>query len=252
MPTLNDTDQGVFFQASEIQAFFPDGGTISYSTDEIHVESRGQGREVVVLQQGDHTVRLYLIPPAQDWRSSANYTWSLSMGWMSTNNHNNNGDQWLFWNKENNVQSQIQAFSGKELFSTDSVTLHFEAMSRFPWSHKTLLPKVPNTKIVLKDVLLGAHLEENNNPLLARHRPCQSSVCDIVDGVVGSESMFGGIPIPVAEAPIDLLRLVLGLPALIVLIGLIRFAMRRQGMQQSYTPVDENEDGQELEIVNKD
>lgn len=238
MPTLNDTDQHVFFQASEIQAFFPDE-TISYSSDEIHVESRGQGRDVVVLQQGDHVVRLYLIPPEQDWRSSANYTWSLSMGWMSTNNKN--GDQWLFWNKENNVQSQIQAFSGKELFSTDSVTLHFEAMNRFPWSRKALLPKVPNTRIVMKDVLLGAHLEENNSQ--ARHRPCQSSnsICDIVDGVVGSESMFG-IPIPVSEAPIDLLRLVLGIPALIVLIGLIRF-MRRQGNQQTYTPVDETEDG---------
>mmetsp|Transcript_10921 Transcript_10921/g.15630 ORF Transcript_10921/g.15630 Transcript_10921/m.15630 type:complete len:261 (+) Transcript_10921:120-902(+) len=242
MPTLNDTNSNIFFQASEIEAFFPDQQSLTFGSEDIHVETRSNDRDVLVLQRGNdtqHAVRFYIITPEQDWRLNANFTWSLTMGWMKTPGIKETADQWLYWNKENNVKSQIQGFSGTELFSVDSVTLHFEAMSRYPWRKKRsiLSPKFPATKIVLKDVLLGAHLSDANPEL--RHQPCQSNtICDIVDGLVVSESTTTGTSFPSIRSSVTLMAVAVGVLGLIVLLGFMR-CLRRRPQVSKYSSIEE-------------
>ena len=246
MPQVQSDE--VYLHAQQIFANFPDR-TVHYQNGDIHVSKSKTGDDILLFQQGEdnHRVRLYLTKPENDWRQNVTYRWALSNAWMSipgTEYENGSQTDWLFWNIENNVDSVVKVWNPRALFSCESITLHVREMSRTPW--KESKASVPTTKIVLQgNVLLGANYsEEQGGPHqlpMGRYRPCQSSVCHIVDGVVASESVVGiDVPSILSEG----VTVYVVITAVAVLILWVLFACyrcyRRRMMTQQYNPIAQN------------
>ena len=242
MPELLQSSQNgtnLSFAASEIQAFF-ESDQVNFTSKDISVIEQTSGDHVLVLQQGNRMVRLYLTTPARDWRRNGTYTWQLSMAWMSGPSTDLGGDGWLYWNRENTVNSQIKGYAS--LFSAESVILHFKQ----PAQHMSWSPSFtqPSTKLVMKQVLLGTSTTDTAN----YDRPCSHAVCEIVDGVVASES--SGV---VNEAlnlvegfPLYAIASLVVIPALLIL-GLIIRCIRQRKIKtsQKYTPIGDETEAEE-------
>jgi hypothetical protein len=256
MPKLKGS-QAVYFESSSVEATFPNGGQVDYKTEDIKATKSPSGDDMIVFQHGSdssiaHRVRLYLTPPERDWRKNVTYRWELSSAWMSvpgTQNAAGNETDWWYWNIENNINSQIKVWSPKALFSCESITLHFSEINPMPWKKK----KKKNgaikggdeasssvAKIVMKNVLLGAHMDAKTagGGAVGRYRPCQSNVCDMVDGVVTSESMFG-VTVPTVlppGVPVYVVVLVIAVPILVILFSMYRCCQRRM-LTHRYDPI---------------
>jgi hypothetical protein len=226
------------FAASEIQAFFPDGKQVNFTTDDIHSVQSPRGGDVIVLKQGEtKEIRLYMTTPELDWRRNVTYSWQLSMAWMhAAADYNDNETGWYYWNVENNVNSQIKGFSSTPLFSAESVTLHFKPFSRARRSQPL------QGTLVLKHVKLGAQLNESIADLRV-FRPCQSAVCDIVDGVVTGESQASTIVGEAMQLAEELPRYAVALAGLLPLFLFcvsIWCIQRRKKSTQEYAPIEED------------
>jgi hypothetical protein len=229
---------GSTFAASEIQAFFPDGKQVNYTTDDINSIKSPRGGDAIVLKQGEtKEIRLYLTTPEQDWRCNLTYSWQLSMARMhAAAEYNDNETGWYYWNVENNVNSQIKGFSSSPLFSAESVTLHFKAFSRAPRSQPL------QGTLIMKHVKLGAQLNENITDLQV-FRPCQSPFCEIVDGVATGESQantFASEAIQLAEElPMYAVALTVLIPFFLFCVS-IWCIQRRIKSTQEYVPIEED------------
>jgi hypothetical protein len=236
--------------ASIIQAFFPDGKQVNYTTDDINYvkSSRERGDVILVLKQGaTDEIRLYLTSPEHDWRRNVTYSWQLSMAWMHTaSDYSDNETGWYYWNVENNINSQIKGFSSTPLFSAESVTIHFKPYYRAPRSQKPLSTAALQGTLVMKHVQLGAQLTENITDLKV-FRPCQAAVCEIVDGLVTVESMGNAVVSETTELlhglPIYVVTLALLLPLFVAFVVVIRCIQRRKNKPtQQYAPIEEEEE----------
>ncbi|CAB9518853.1 expressed unknown protein [Seminavis robusta] len=232
-PSAAENETSVSLTASEIQAIFPNGVEVNFTSHDIRVLHRPSS-DVLILQQGDHMVRLYLTTPEWDWRHNVttSYSWQLSMAWMSGPSTDIAADGWLYWNRENTINSQVQA--KKALLSADSVTLHFRepAQRMSKWGFGNNPP--PETKIVLKDVLMGAQAAESKP-----FRPCSLGVCEIVDGVVVTSDS-------VAEEAFNLVGGSKGMITLLAILSLVVLglaigcAKRRKKTTAKYSPIGDD------------
>ena len=245
MPELSD--KTLYFQASDVQAIFADGSEVAFSDHGIHVTTSPAGEHVLHLgQEGDssHDIRLYLTTPDSDWRRNVSYAWQLSMAMMKVPgvSTNDNKPGWLYWNTENNINSDIKVDNSTSFFSAESITFHFQEMSRIQRGAP------PKTKLTIQNMLLGAYLlprHDRHDPLANRdlYRPCQSPVCDITDGVVSSMGQLPAVPTATLPEGIPLYAAVAAIVAVLCLIvlGVVR-CTRRQILAQKYARIADDSD----------
>lgn len=227
----------IFFHAEVVNATFSDEVTIIYRSDDIQVVKSPSGDDVLIFQHpgsadSNRVIRLYLITSDNDWRRNVTYSWKLSSAWMSSK------DEWLFWNVENNIDSQIKVCDSNSLFSSESIQIHVRPLDRVPWSRPSN-NELPRTTIYMTNVLIGAHLNGNitDNVL---YRPCPAGItsCDIVDGLVvdGPDAMLGS-----KHGVIWLVLLAILISALVCLYWIAQ-CVRRAILKSRYEPVAADSD----------
>ena len=239
-------ESSIMFQATAVHATLPNGNEIDFLGRASLQSSTNPvtGEHVLELQNGEEDeggsalIRLYLTTPKSDWRRNVSYAWKLSLATMQLPNDKNNETQFLYWNTENNINSEIMVEEEESLFSAESITIHFGDMSRRP---QFQLP--PITKLVMENVLLAAYFP--SQPPLAMYRPCSSPVCEITDGVVLSSSHNSFANSPLASSGFDLegaplYGMMAGFAGVCILV-LWKLVQCRRLLAQKYTPIDEHD-----------
>jgi hypothetical protein len=264
-------DERFLFSASSVVASFGDGVEVPLNNVTLRT-STGMGDEWIFSSTETsnnilpRVVRLILISPEQDWRRHVSYVWKLDSAWMSDSDHG-----WLHWNSNSFVDSILQIpgddpddFPASIVLTCDTMEFHFESILPNGF-RRSSDPIVRNTRVVLKDVHIGANLMSTNQPFLKDYSPCGGDIgheqikegrpkCSIVDGAI-SESSSGWIPDSSSSSPIFdwpmwqlmvLLGLVLALATLclVAIWRLIQYCCHwhRTKRYQQINPTHEEED----------
>jgi hypothetical protein len=173
-------ENNILFSASVVQATFADGTTLEL-TNITSKTSTPLGDELILssTEEENRIVRLYLISPDRDWRSNQTYAWKVSSAWMSDLTFD-----WLHWNVNEYIDSQIQVPDDSSVFSCSRMEFHFEEIVANGLPRHNFYV-VPSSKIILWNVHIGAHLPSNTTT--KTYRPCPSGgQCLVIDGVVSS------------------------------------------------------------------
>jgi hypothetical protein len=168
-------DDQFLLQASSIQATFRDGTTLPLTSISTRLNTP-LGDEWVFANTDDDTkvVRLILNTPTQDWRRNQTYAWKVDSAWMSDDEQ----FTWTHWNVERFVDSQVQVPTNQSIFTTDRLEFHFRPIGAVGHYFEV----IPNSKLVLEHVRLGAHLDDKSQTEI--YRPCPTVSCSVVDGQV--------------------------------------------------------------------
>ena len=238
------------FQATAVHATLPNNAKefdFSGASSLLSSTNPVTGEHVLELQNngeedggGSALIRLYLTTPKSDWRRNVSYAWKLSLATMQFPGKNNE-TQWLYWNTENNINSEIMVEEAESLFSAESITIHFGDMSRRPQFQAP-----PKTKLVMEHVLLAAYFPPE--PSLTMYRPCSSPVCQITDGVVVAPSFNNSLDanpwfspgFELEGIPLYMAMTGVALGCLWVVWQLIQ-CTRRGLLAQKYAPIDEHD-----------
>lgn len=191
-------DDEFLFAASSIEATFSDAksyeihnrtifepsSNIVYQLNNLTIHSSTPIGDQLVLANDDSSdqriVKLVLIQPDRDWRQNQTYRWKLDNAWMSDPDNNN----WLHWNVESFVDSIIQVpdDDNRYIFACDKMEFHFSPLGLKHYYD----PVVTSTKLVLRDVRMGARFSSSNSKIPETpYIPCTPSIsCSVVDGVI--------------------------------------------------------------------
>ena len=172
-------DDEFLLQASSIQATFSDGTTLSLTNITMRQDTP-RGDEWVLTSDEDNSriVRLILNTPSQDWRRNQTYAWKVDSASMSDEQFT-----WTHFNVERFVDSKVQVPTNHSIFTTERLEFHFHPIGAVGWHN----PVVTNSKVVLQNVQLGAHLDGSKTEI---YKPCPGS-CSVVDGrVVGAMGTY--------------------------------------------------------------
>jgi hypothetical protein len=208
-------DEYFVFRASDVSATFSDGQTMQLDSissqpftpigyEWIFSVSESSAREKVKADEHQkqqtpsetnhpYVVRLYVITPEKDWRArnnNASYSWKLDSGWMSDEAYD-----WIHWNVEGFINSEIQVMDNQTLFQCDEMAFHFDTIGKLKTSYSVALEK-----LVMANVKMGARLVSTNKDIITSmdnytalvldgykvYRPCSmsSTYCAVVDGLV--------------------------------------------------------------------
>jgi hypothetical protein len=169
-------DDEFLLTASSIEATFSDGATLSLTNITIR-PSTPIGDELIISTGDDSSnsrgVRLILISPERDWRRNQTYAWKLDNAWMSDPTAD-----WLHWNVESYINSAIQVPQENNVFACALLEFHFSPIGL---KHH-YDPVVTNSKVVLRDVKIGAHFSSAPQK---PYSPCADG-CSVIDGTVTS------------------------------------------------------------------
>lgn len=166
-------NKDIYFQASSVKATFRDGLHYMFESDSIHYNSTiiGDYLQFSTLQR---KVRLYVIPPALDWKRNETYHWKLNQAWMSDEHYG-----WIFWNVNGFMDSEIQLSSNTQVFQCNHIEFTF-------WNNAPKGMFDGNQgKLVLKDAKLAAFLPpEYTEESLTTFTPCAGGTCRANNGSI--------------------------------------------------------------------
>ena len=170
-------DSDFLFTSSSVEVTFSDGFSAQFSNFTLRA-STPIGDQLILSCDDDDSVdrivRLVLIDPSLDWRGNQSYAWKLDSAWMSDPNY-----EWLHWNVESFVNSEIQVPKDNGIFACGLMEFHFSPIGL----KHSYDPVITSTKVVLRDVQIGAHLSTTDLPR-ETYRPCTGHNCSVIDGTV--------------------------------------------------------------------
>ena len=203
------TTDDILISATSVETVFSDGtilGDQDYFNvsllpgtalgDELWIEGRhrrSQEQEVQEPNEELYTIRLIVITPEKDWRTSASYAWKLDSAWMSSppsasSSRPSDRRSWLHWNVESYIDSVIQVDDSNQIWECDELDLHFRPIREARTSsaqHSNQLVTPPMERMTLKGFRLGLGFNRSVVDTGTDHySPCASQPCVVVDGSV--------------------------------------------------------------------
>ena len=192
--------------ADSVEVTLPDGTTLGDQDyfnvslvpetalgNELWIEGRRKSQPQV-NEEELYIVRLILISPDKDWRTSASYAWKLDSAWMSSPGEPPSPAEespypssWLHWNVESYTNSVIQVNDSNHIWECDELVLNFR-----PIRETRTTAQYPNQlatnkeRVILKGLRLGLLFNRSVvHPETDYFSPCEKSrPCVVVDGVV--------------------------------------------------------------------